>query len=586
MSEINYKKLIAAANAIDRGMVRQDTDGEYAGHIKCLGDFFYDTPNMRETEPENYSSYELCMFSKYDEYGAKTFHVDGSLIVSCYDNSYFDYEEEESNEEERIGYICELAYKDAEALIVQLTENVYDNLEVVGKVLCAYHCDSEVKMRSEIAFNALGLRACSVEFENNRYLSIINAQSVSLNGSISDGGYLHLDGVDQSYIIFSSIGKNLEKCRLFNLNVCTVIIKNLNNPIDICACSHVTIYTDKPELVNLSECRDCKVEDLNFKLSKNAILFREYPINKKTAKDIKYIALATYGAFIFSMTKKCNDTLGFRMSGDLLVECRSFSLFSMMTQIIKKRGSMTAVSINNNIEMVLTNLDGETFKDTDIGLYDIIDLKYPTENAELNRRMQAIKTLNLPAYTINNKYTVVVMKEAFNVGNKVDIVQLFKKTYTTYEVKFRWLVASYSFILDDLCVIDVLFLYIVTIAPNYSIKCIDTRYVELNIITKTTVYARIADNGHFLIRRGSELTVNIVDSDNIGRLEIRESNNCTFIACNCNLDGAKFVECDKCIIQLNNCKGSISFNDCSNIVVVNNGKFIEDACKNCVVHIG
>ena len=139
MGEINYKKLIAAANAIDMGQVRSDTKGEYAGHIKCLGDFFYDTPNMRETEPENYSSYELDMFSKYDEYGAKTFHVEGSLIVSCYDNSYFDYDEEESNEEERIGYICELAYKDAEALIVQLTENVYDNLEVVGKVLCAYH---------------------------------------------------------------------------------------------------------------------------------------------------------------------------------------------------------------------------------------------------------------------------------------------------------------------------------------------------------------------------------------------------------------------------------------------------------------
>ena len=34
MGEINYKKLIAAANAIDRGMVEKDTKGEYAGHIK------------------------------------------------------------------------------------------------------------------------------------------------------------------------------------------------------------------------------------------------------------------------------------------------------------------------------------------------------------------------------------------------------------------------------------------------------------------------------------------------------------------------------------------------------------------------
>lgn len=585
MSEINYKKLIAAANAIDRGQVRADTEGEYAGHIKCLGDFFYDTPDIRETEPENYSSYELDMFHKYDEYSAKTFYVDGSLIVSCYDNSYFDYDEEESNEEERIGYICELAYKDAEALIVQLTENVYDNLEVVGKVLCAYHCDSEVKMRSEVAFDAFSLRACSVEFENNKYLSIKNAQSVSLKGSISDDGYLHLAGVDKSYIIFNSIGKNLEKCRLFNLNVCTVIIKNLNNPVDISACSHVIIYTDKPELVTLYNCSDCKVEDLNFKLSKNAILFREYPINKKTAKDIKYIALATYGAFMFSMTKKCNDILGFSMSGDLL-ECRSFSLFSMMTKIIEKREGIVNVSINNDISMMLTNLDGETFQDTDIGLYKIIDLKYPTDNVELNRRMQAIKTLNLPAYTINDNHTVLVMKEAFNVGNKVDIVQLFKKTYTTNGVKFRWLVANSSFILDDLYITDILFLYLVTIAPNHSIECIDTQYVELNTIKKTTVYARIADNGHFLIRRGSELTVNIVDSDNIGRLEIRESSNCTFIACNCNLGEAKFVECSQCMIKLKDCRGTISFKDCSNIVVVNNDEIIGDACNNSVVHIG
>lgn len=178
------------------------------------------------------------------------------------------------------------------------------------------------------------------------------------------------------------------------------------------------------------------------------------------------------------------------------------------------------------------------------------------------------------------------MKEAFNVGNKVDIVQLFKKTYTTYGVKFRWIVANSSFILDDLCVTDVLFLYIVTIAPNYSIKCIDTRYVELNIITKTTVCARIADNGHFLIRKGSELTVNIVDSDNIGRLEIIESNNCTFIACNCNLGEAKFVECSQCMIKLKDCRGTISFKDCSNIVVVNNDEIIGDACNNSVVHIG
>ena len=585
MGEINYKKLIAAANAIDRGMVEKDTKGEYAGHIKRLGDFFYDTPDIRETEPENYSSYELDMFHKYDEYSAKTFYVDGSLIVSCYDNSYFDYDEEESNEEERIGYICELAYKDAEALIVQLTENVYDNLEVVGKVLCAYHCDSEVKMRSEVAFDAFSLRACSVEFENNKYLSIKNAQSVSLKGSISDGGYLHLAGVDKSYIIFNSIGKNLEKCRLFNLNVCTVIIKNLNNPVDISACNNVIVYTDKPELVNLSECSDCKVDGLDFKLIKNAILFREYPINKKTAKNIKDIALATYGALIFSMTKKCNEILGFSVN-DTWLEYNQFHIFNMMTKIIEKREDIENVSINNNIEMVLTHLYIDIYHDTDIGLDKIIDLKYTTENAELNRRMQAIKTLNLPAYTINDKYTVVVMKEAFNVGNKVDIVQLFKKTYKTYETKFRWLVANSSFILGNLCVTDVLFLYRVTLSPNYSIECIDTRYAELNTIEKTTVCARIADNGHFLISRGSELTVNIVDSDNIGRLEIRESNTCTFIACNCNLGEAKFVTCCKCLIQLNNCKGSISFDDCSNVIVVNNGKFIEDACKNGVVHIG
>ena len=585
MGEINYKKLIAATNAINRGMVEPDTDGEYAGHIKCLGDFFYDTPDIRETETENYSSYELDMFNKYDEYGAKTFHVDGSLIVSCYDNSYFDYDEEESNEEERIGDICELAYKDAEALIVNLTENVYNNLTVLGKVLCADRCNSEVKMRSEIAFNAFSLKYCSVEFENNMYLSVINAQSVSLNGSISDGGYLHLDGVDQSYIIFNSIGKNLEKCRLFNLNDCTVIIKNLNNQIDICACRNVIIYTDKPELVNLSECSDCKVDGLDFKLIKNAILFREYPINKKTAKNIKDIALATYGALIFSMTKKCNEILGFSVN-DTWLEYNQFHIFNMMTKIIEKREDIENVSINNNIEMVLTHLYIDIYHDTDIGLDKIIDLKYTTENAELNRRMQAIKTLNLPAYTINDKYTVVVMKEAFNVGNKVDIVQLFKKTYKTYETKFRWLVANSSFILGNLCVTDVLFLYRVTLSPNYSIECIDTQYVELNIIKETTVYARIADNGHFLISRGSELTVNIVDSDNIGRLEIRESNTCTFIACNCNLGEAKFVTCCKCLIQLNNCKGSISFDDCSNVIVVNNGKFIEDACKNGVVHIG
>lgn len=585
MGEINYKKLIAAANAIDRGMVEKDTKGEYAGHIKRLGDFFYDTTDIRKTKKENYSSYELDMFNKYDKYNAKTFYVDGSIIVSCYDNRYFKYNGVECNEEERIGDICKLAYKDAEALIVSLTENVYDNLDVIGKVLCAYHCDSKVKMRSEIAFDAFSFRNCSVEFENNKYLSIKNAQSVSLKGSISDGGYLHLAGVDKSYIIFNSIGKNLEKCRLFNLNVCTVIIKNLNNPVDISACNNVIVYTDKPELVTLSECSGCKVEDLNFKLSKNAIPFREYPINKKTTEDIKEIVFATYDAFIFSMTKKCNDILGFSMSGDLL-EYSPFRFFSMMTQIIHKRGGIVDVSINNNIEMMLTNLDIDECHDTDISLYNIIDLKYPKENSELNRRMQAIKTLNLPAYTVDDKYTVVVMREAFNVGNKVDIAQLFKKTYKTYGIKFRWLVASYSFILDDLYVTDVLFLYSVTMANNHSIKCIDTRYAELNTIEKTTVCARIADNGHFLIRKGSELTVNIVDSDNIGRLEIRESSNCTFIACNCNLGEAKFVECSQCMIKLKDCRGTISFKDCSNIVVVNNDEIIVDACNNSVVHIG
>ena len=91
MGEINYKKLIAAANAIDRGMVEKDTKGEYAGHIKRLGDFFYDTTDIRKTKKENYSSYELDMFNKYDKYNAKTFYVDGSIIVSCYDNRYFKY---------------------------------------------------------------------------------------------------------------------------------------------------------------------------------------------------------------------------------------------------------------------------------------------------------------------------------------------------------------------------------------------------------------------------------------------------------------------------------------------------------------
>ena len=584
MGEINYKKLIAAANAIDRGQIRPDTEGEYAGHIKCLGDFFYDTPDIRETKPEQYSSYEIEMFHKYDEYGAKTFYVNGSIIVSCYDNSYFDYEEEESNEEERIKNICKLAYKDAEALMVQLTENIYNynNLDVFGKVLCAYHCDSKVKMRSEIAFNGFGLRDCSIEFKNNKYISITNAHSIRLNGSINDGGYLHLSGVDQSNIIFDSVGQNLEKCRLFNLNTCTVIIKNLNSQIDVSACSHVIIYTDKPEYITLSECSGCEVKDLNFKLNKNAILFREYPINKKTAKDIKEIVYATYGAFIFSMTDKCREILGFNMSMDL-IEYRHFSL---MTFIFKDDENTENVSINNNLNMILAKLSGAADWDVEVGLYNIERLRDQTENAELNRKMQIIKTLNLPAYTVNNKYAVVVMKEVFNVGSKVDIVQLFDKLYTTYGVKFRWLVASFSFILDDLYVTDVLFLYHVTIAPNYSIECIDTRYVELNTIKKTTVYARISDNGHFLIRRGSELTVNILDSDNIGRLEIRLSNNCTFIACNCNLGEAKFVECGQCFVQLNNCKGSVSFNDCSNIVVVNNGEFIEDACKNGVVHIG
>lgn len=584
MGEINYKKLIAAANAIYSGQVRPDIEGEYAGHIKYLGDFFYDTPDIRETEPENYSSYELDMLSKYDEYEAKTFYVDGSLIVSCYGDSYLEYGEEDESERKRIGDICKLAYKDAEALIVQLRENAYDNLDVFGKVLCAYYCDSEFKIRSEIAFDAFCVTICSVEFEHNRYLSIKNAQSISLNGSISDGGYLHLEFVDKSYIVFNSIGKNLEECRLLNLKDCTVIINNLNNPIDISACNNVIIYTDKPELVTLSECSDCKVEDLGFKLSKNAILFREYPINKNTAKDIKEIVLATYGAFIFSTTRKCDDTLGFSMSGDSLGI--PFSFFSMMTQIIEKREDIVAVSINNNIIMKLTNSYMDICKDTDIGIYRIIDLKYPTENAKLNRRMQAIKTLNLPAYIINNKYTVVVMKEAFNVGNKVDIVQLFKKTYTTYGTKFRWLVASFSSIMDDLYATDILFLYNVTMAHNYSIKCIDTQYVELNTINKTDIYARIADNGHFLIRRGSELTVNMVDSDNIGRLEIRVSSNCTFIVCNCNLGEAKFVECRKCMIKLNNCRGTISFKDCSNIVVINNGEFIGDAYKKGIVHIG
>ena len=584
MGEINYKKLIAAANAIDRGQVRPYTEGEYAGHIKCLGDFFYDTPDIRETKPEQYSTYEIEMFHKYDEYGAKTFYVDGSIIVSCHDNSYFDYEEEESNEEERIKNICELAYKDAEALMVQLTENIYNynNLEVVGKVLCAYHCDSKVKMRSEIAFNGFGLRDCSIEFKNNKYISITNAHSIRLNGSINDGGYLHLSGVDQSNIIFDSVGQNLEKCRLFNLNTCTVIIKNLNNPVEVGACSHVIIYTDKPELVTLSECSGCKVEDLNFKLSRNAILFREYPINKKTAKDIKEIALATYGAFIFSMTDKCREILGLNMVVDLL----EYRHFSLMTFIFKDDENIENVSINNDISMLLAKLGGACDWDIEVGLYSIEKLRGQTENTELNKRMQVIRTLNLPAYTVNNKYTVVVMKEVFNVGSKVDIVQLFDKLYTTYGVKFRWLVASFSFILDDLYVTDVLFLYHVTIAPNYSIECIDTQYVEFNTIKKTDVYTRIADNGHFLVRRGSELTVNIVDSSNIGRLEFKESDTCTFIACNCNLGEAKFVECGQCVLQLKNCRGSIRFNDCSNMIVVNNGKIIDDACNKGIVHIG
>lgn len=582
MGEINYKKLIAAADAIDRGQVRPDTEGEYAGHIKCLGDFFYDTPDIRETELENYSSYERNMFSKYDEYGAKTFYVDGSLIVSCYDESCFDYEEEESNEEERIKNICELAYKDAEVLMVSLTEDVYKNSGVFGKVLCAYHCDTRVKMKSDIAFKAFSIRGCSIEFKNNKYISVTNVHLVNLDGSISDGGYLHLDGVDNSNIIFDSIGKNLEKCKFFDLRSCIVVIKNLNSQLDVSSCSYVSIYTDKPEFVSLSECSECRVEDINFKLSRNASLFREYPINKKIIRDIRETALATYGAFIFSLTNKCREIIGVNMSLDL-IEYRHFSL---MTLIFKDDENIENVSINNDISMLLAKLGGAHDWDIEVGLHSLEKLSGQAENTELNKRMQVIKTLNLPAYTVNNKYAVVVMKEAFNVGSKVDIVQLFDKLYTTYGIKFRWLVANFSFILDDLYVTDVLFLYHVTIAPNYSIECVDTQYVELNTIKKTDVYARIADNGHFLVRRGSELTINILDSNNVGRLEFKESDTCTFAACNCNLGEAKFIECSQCLIKLQDCRGSISFHDCSNIIVINNGKFIEDACRQGVVHIG